>query len=43
VLKKFIGDKRGSKPKKYPYVGRGEEMSEEDTRRVFGAEYDSAS
>ncbi|KAH7392376.1 vacuolar sorting-associated protein-like protein [Phaeosphaeria sp. MPI-PUGE-AT-0046c] len=43
ILKKFLGDKSTSKIKRYPDVGRGEEMSEEDARRVFGAEYDSAS
>jgi hypothetical protein len=43
VLKKWIGDKRGTKTKRYHHVGRGEEMSEDDARRVFGAEYDPAS
>ncbi|KAL5115432.1 Vacuolar protein sorting-associated protein 62 [Pleosporales sp. CAS-2024a] len=41
VLKKWIGDERGT-TKRYPHVGRGEEMSEEDARRVFGVEYDAA-
>jgi hypothetical protein len=39
VLKKWVGD-RGSKVKRYPHTGEGEQMSEEDARRVFG---DSAS
>ncbi|KAH3946499.1 hypothetical protein HBI81_027610 [Parastagonospora nodorum] len=43
VLKKWIGDRRGTETKRYPHVGRGEEMSEEDARRVFGSEFDSAS
>lgn len=36
ILKKWIGDKK-SRPyiKRYPLVGRGEEMSEEDMQR-FG-------
>jgi hypothetical protein len=42
-LKKFIGDKSASKAKRYPHIGEGEEMSEDDARRIFGAEYDSAS
>jgi hypothetical protein len=43
VLKKWLGEKRDAKVKRYPHVGEGEEMSEEDARRVFGADYDSAS
>lgn len=35
VLKKWVGD-RGSIAKRYPHVGEGEQMSEEDARRVFG-------
>ncbi|KAL6150512.1 Vacuolar protein sorting-associated protein 62 [Exserohilum turcicum] len=36
-------DQRSSLAKRWVDVGEGEEMSEEDARRVFGAEYDSAS
>jgi hypothetical protein len=43
VLKKWLGEKRDAPVKRYPHVGEGEEMSEEDARRVFGADYDSAS
>jgi len=43
ILKKFIGTMRDSKPKRYSNVGRGEEMTEEDAKRVFGKDYDSAS
>ncbi|KAF1937848.1 hypothetical protein EJ02DRAFT_458378 [Clathrospora elynae] len=40
-LKRWIGDKK--RVKRWTDVGEGDEMSEEDARRVFGAEYDSAS
>lgn len=43
VLKKWIGDKRGDLTKRYLDVGEGEELSEVDARRAFGADYDSAS
>jgi hypothetical protein len=45
ILKKFVGEKstRSLKAKRYPIVGEGEEMSEEDAKRVFGEKYDSAS
>ncbi|KAL7772737.1 hypothetical protein CFE70_002699 [Pyrenophora teres f. teres 0-1] len=36
-------EERSSIMKRWVNVGEGEEMSEEDARRVFGAEYDSAS
>lgn len=40
VLKRRIGDK-SRRVKRWANVGEGEEMSEEDARRVWGAEYDS--
>ncbi|KAF1840268.1 vacuolar sorting-associated protein-like protein [Cucurbitaria berberidis CBS 394.84] len=42
VLKRWIGDKT-KRIKRWESVGEGEEMSEDDARRVWGAEYDSAS
>jgi hypothetical protein len=42
VLKGRIGDK-SAKIKRWTDINEGEEMSEEDARKVFGAEYDSAS
>jgi hypothetical protein len=43
ILKKWVGDKRAPLAKRFPDLGEGEEMSEEDAQRVFGADYDSAS
>ncbi|KAH7075213.1 hypothetical protein FB567DRAFT_452873 [Paraphoma chrysanthemicola] len=43
ILKKWVGDKRAPIAKRFPDFGEGEEMSEEDARRVFGTDYDSAS
>ncbi|CAO2652224.1 Nn.00g005070.m01.CDS01 [Neocucurbitaria sp. VM-36] len=42
VLKRWIGDKT-KWVKRWQGVDEGEKMSEEDARRVWGAEYDSAS
>lgn len=43
LLKKWIGDER-ARPyvKRYPNIGEGEEMSEEDARQFFGPEEDGA-
>lgn len=43
VLRRWLGDKRLSSIDRYPDVGEGEEMSEEDARRVFGPNYDFVS
>jgi hypothetical protein len=42
VLKRVLGDRR-SRVRRFPDAGEGEEMSEEEARRVFGSDYDSAS
>lgn len=42
ILKDRIGDRR-MRVKRWSDVNEGEEMNEDDARRVFGAEYDSAS
>lgn len=42
VLKRRIGE-QSRRVKRWMTVGEGEEMSEEDARRLWGAEYDSAS
>ncbi len=39
VLKGALGGRRGRKIKRYPNVGKGEEMSDEDARRVFGRDF----
>ncbi|KAF2134832.1 vacuolar sorting-associated protein-like protein [Dothidotthia symphoricarpi CBS 119687] len=43
VIKRWLGEKRVPPVKEYPIIGEGEEMSEEDARRVFGVDYDFAS
>ena len=42
LLKRWIGDK-AKRVKRWDSVGEGEEMSEEDAKRVWGMENDSAS
>jgi hypothetical protein len=42
ILKDTLDSKRRRKMKRYPHVGEGEQMTEEDAKKVFGSEYDSA-
>ncbi|KAH6644399.1 hypothetical protein C7974DRAFT_383474 [Boeremia exigua] len=43
ILKDTLDSNRQRKMKRYPHVGEGEQMNEEDAKKVFGPEYDSAS
>ncbi|KAF1925829.1 uncharacterized protein M421DRAFT_423389 [Didymella exigua CBS 183.55] len=43
ILKNTLDSKRQRKMKRYPQVGEGEQMTEDDAKKVFGSEYDSAS
>ncbi|KAF9701899.1 hypothetical protein EKO04_001110 [Ascochyta lentis] len=43
ILKDTLDGKRQRRMRRYPQVGEGEQMTEDDAKRVFGTEYDSAS
>ena len=43
MLKDSLDGRRIKKMKRYPDIGEGEKMTEDDAKKIFGSEYDTAS
>ncbi|KAJ4311620.1 Vacuolar protein sorting-associated protein 62 [Neodidymelliopsis sp. IMI 364377] len=43
ILKDTLDSKRAKKMKRYPNIGEGEKITEDDAKKAFGPEYDTAS